>query len=62
MRKSKQELNKTFLAKFFKSPLINACVNKLPFKHEWNKMNFTQRLVYLRNKMVQKNISLTVEN
>ena len=53
--------DKKFVDNFLNSVLVRTACMTLPFKHKWNNLCFTDKLVYLRNKAIQKRVDLTVE-
>lgn len=56
-----KEKNSEFTNKFFNSLIVQTACRNLPFAHIWNKMKFIDRLVYLRNKIIEKRIDLSVQ-
>jgi hypothetical protein len=51
--------NLEFIEKFLSSPIVKAACTDIKDKPEWNRLNFTERLVLVRNKVIEKNIDLS---
>jgi hypothetical protein len=50
-----------FIEGFMNSTIVKAACRDLPFDHPYNKMSLTERMVYLRNKAIEKRLDLSAE-